>query len=69
MGNPGQIGISHFYFGVNDVTALAQELISKGVELVEAMEAFTNSRGEIRSICVRDPDGVLIQINAPGTGG
>ena len=63
-----QVGISHFSFGVNDVKALAEELISKGVELAGPMEAFTNPRGEIRSIYVRDPDGILVQFNAPGSG-
>ena len=63
-----QVGISHFSFGVNDVKALAEELISKGVELAGPMEAFTNLRGEIRSIYVRDPDGILVQFNAPGSG-
>jgi catechol 2,3-dioxygenase-like lactoylglutathione lyase family enzyme len=64
-----QIGISHFSFAVTDVKALAEELISKGVELAGPIESFTNSRGETRSIYVRDPDGILVQFNTPGGGG
>jgi catechol 2,3-dioxygenase-like lactoylglutathione lyase family enzyme len=64
-----QIGISHISFGVNNVKALAEELIAKGVELAGPIESFTNSRGEIRSIYVRDPDGILVQFNTPGGGG
>ena len=63
-----QLGISHFSFGVNDVKALPEELISKGVELAGPMGAFTNPRGVIRSIYVRDLDGILVQFNTPGDG-
>ena len=62
-----QVGITHLSFGVNDVKALAQELISKGVELAGPIDAFTNSKGEIRNIYVHDPDGILIQFNNPGS--
>ncbi len=62
-----QIGISHISFGVNDVKGLADELISKGVELAGPIESFTNSQGEIRSIYVRDPDGILVQFNTPAS--
>ena len=61
-----QIGISHISFGVNDVKTLAEELIALGVELAGPTESFTNSKGEIRSIYVRDPDGILVQFNTPG---
>lgn len=61
-----QVGISHFSFGVHDVKALAEQLISKGVKLAGPIDAFTNSEGEIRSIYVRDPDGILVQFNTPG---
>jgi glyoxylase I family protein len=64
-----QIGISHISFGVDNVKALAEELMAKGVELAGPIESFTNSRGEIRSIYVRDPDGILVQFNTPGSGG
>ena len=60
-----QVGITHFSFAVSDVRVLAEELAVKGVELGGPIEAFTNERGEIRSIYVRDPDGILVQFNAP----
>ncbi len=61
-----QIGISHLSFGVSDVKALAEELMSKGIQLAGPLEAFTNDKGEINSIYVRDPDGILVQFNKPG---
>ena len=63
-----QVGITHFSFAIKNVKALAEELISRGVELAGPLESFTNSRGEIRSIYVRDPDGILVQFNTPGSG-
>ena len=62
-----QTGISHISFGVNDVKSLAEELVAKGVELAGPIESFTNANGEIRSIYVRDPDGILVQFNTPGS--
>ncbi|PKB84260.1 MAG: hypothetical protein BZY88_00605 [SAR202 cluster bacterium Io17-Chloro-G9] len=61
-----QVGITHFSFAVNDVKGLAEELVAKGVELGGPVDAFTNDKGEMRSIYVRDPDGILVQFNAPG---
>ena len=63
-----QVGITHFSFAVRDAKALAEELVARGVELAGPLEAFTNSRGEIRSIYVRDPDGILVQFNTSGGG-
>ncbi len=60
-----QIGISHLSFGVSDVKALAQELPAKGFPLAGPVESFTNDKGEINSIYVRDPDGILVQFNKP----
>jgi glyoxylase I family protein len=60
-----QVGITHFSFAVNNVKGLAEDLAAKGVELGGPIEAFTNERGEIRSIYVRDPDGILVQFNSP----
>ena len=63
-----QVGISHSSFGVDDVKALAEELIAKGYALAGPMESFTNAKGEINSIYVRDPDGILVQFNKPNGG-
>ncbi len=63
-----QVGISHISFGVNDVKALAEELIAKGYALAGPIESFTNAKGEINSIYVRDPDGILVQFNRPTSG-
>ena len=60
-----QVGISHISFGVEDVAGLARELMAKGFELAGPIESFTNADGEIRSIYVRDPDGILVQFNRP----
>ena len=60
-----QVGIHHISFGVRDVKALAEELISKGVELGGRIEDFTDAEGQVKSIYVRDPDGILVQFNTP----
>ena len=60
-----QVGIHHISFGVKDVKALAEELISKGVELGGRIEDFTDAEGQVKSIYVRDPDGILVQFNIP----
>ncbi len=61
-----QIGISHLSFTVRDVKALAEELVSKGVELAAPLEAFTNAQGQVSSIFVYDPDGILLQFDDHG---
>jgi len=60
-----QVGISHISFGVADVAGLADELIAKGYELAGPRESYTDSNGDIKSIYVRDPDGILVQFNRP----
>jgi catechol 2,3-dioxygenase-like lactoylglutathione lyase family enzyme len=60
-----EVGITHISFGVADVKSLTEELIGKGVELAGPRESFTNSDGDIRSIYVFDPDGILVQFNTP----
>ena len=60
-----QVGIHHISFGVRDVKSLAEELISKGVELGGTLEDFTDADGNVHSVYVRDPDGILVQFNIP----
>ena len=61
-----QIGISHLSFTVKDVKALGEELVAKGVELAAPMEAFSNAHGQVSSIFVYDPDGILLQFDDHG---
>jgi glyoxylase I family protein len=61
-----QIGISHLSFTVRDVKALAEELVSKGVEMAAPLEAFTAPDGRVSSIFVFDPDGILLQFDDHG---
>ncbi len=58
-----EVGISHIAFGVADVKSLTDELITKGVQLAGPRESFTNAGGDIRSIYVFDPDGILVQFS------
>ena len=60
-----QVGISHISFGVADVASLADELVAKGYELAGSRESYTDPTGQIPSIYVRDPDGILVQFNTP----
>ena len=59
-----QVGSSHISFSVPDVKALADALIAAGVELAGPMDGFTNANGEVSSIFVYDPDGILVQFDA-----
>jgi len=63
-----QVGISHLSFTVRDVKTLAEDLIAKGVQLAAPLEAFTNAQGEVGSIFVYDPDGILVQFDSGGGG-
>ena len=70
-GNPiklDQIGISHISFTVKDVKALADELVARGVQLAGPLDGFTNDRGEVSSVFVYDPDGILVQFDSGGEG-
>ena len=58
-----QKGISHISFEVGDVKAYAQELIAKGVPLAGTIEDFTDESGNVRTIFVYDPDGILVQFD------
>ena len=61
-----QVGISHLSFTVSDVKALAEELVSKGVEMAAPLEAFIAPDGRVSSIFVFDPDGILLQFDDHG---
>ena len=58
-----QVGISHLSFTVRNLTTLAEELLLKGVEFAAPLDAFTDSDGQVRSIFVFDPDGILLQFD------
>ena len=49
-----------------DVKALAEELMSKGVETAGPMEARTDAQGNLSNFYVYDPDGILIQFDSGG---
>ncbi len=63
-----QIGISHISFGVEDVRAYAEELVSEGVPLAGTLDDFTDDQGVMRTFFVYDPDGILVQFDR-GPGG
>ncbi len=63
-----QIGISHISFAVDDVKALAQDLEQKGVPLAGELSDFTDGQGNIRTIFVYDPDGILVQFHQGRSG-
>lgn len=63
-----QIGISHISFAVDDVKALAEELAQKGVPLAGELNDFADSQGNIRTIFVYDPDGILVQFDQGRSG-
>ena len=61
-----QVGISHLSFSVRDLKGLAQELLDKGVKFAGPTDSFTNPQGEVSSIFVYDPDGILVQFDSGG---
>lgn len=58
-----QIGISHFSFTVSDVKAALDRLLDHGVETCGPVDAFKGADGGIRTVFVRDPDGMLVQLD------
>ena len=58
-----QVGISHLSFTVPDVTATTQYLLDHGVETCGPADAFRTPDGRIRTVFVRDPDGMLVQFD------
>lgn len=58
-----QRGISHISIEVENVRACAEELMAKGVSLAGTLEDFTDASGNIRTIFVYDPDGILVQFD------
>lgn len=58
-----QKGISHISFGVDNLNAFAQELVAKGASLAGTMDDFTDAEGNVRTIFLYDPDGILVQFD------
>ena len=63
-----QVGVSHVSYSVNDLRALADEMIAKGVEIAGGFDAFADAQGNVRSFFAFDPDGILVQFDS-GTEG
>ena len=55
-----QIGISHLSFSAPDVKALAEELVSKGVQLAGPLESRMDAQGNLGNFYVYDPDGICL---------
>mgnify|MGYP002527011716 CR=1 FL=1 len=53
----------HDALPISDLNAFAKELIAKGVPLAGTMEDFTDESGNVRTIFVYDPDGILVQFD------
>jgi len=58
-----QVGVSHLSFTVKNVRGLADELVSKGVEIAGGIEAFADAQGNVRTFFAFDPDGILVQFD------
>ncbi len=59
-----QVGVSHVSYSVNDVRALADDLVAKGVEIAGGIEAFADAQGNVRTFFAFDPDGILVQFDS-----
>ena len=69
-----QVGIHHFSLWVNDVRALYEKLRSAGVEIMRPPLESEPDGAAVRifgSLCVtaqvRDPDGIIVQLDQLGT--
>jgi len=56
-----QIGISHISFVVDDLDAVADELIAKGAPIAGDLADFRDAQGRMRTFFVYDPDRILVQ--------
>ena len=64
-----QLGISHFSFTVPDVKELTQRLMEQGVQTCGPVESYRDAKGNIRTVFMLDPDGILVQFDGGGEGG
>lgn len=55
------IGISHISFIVDDVERVADELITRGVQVAGELKDFCDEQGKMRTFFVYDPDRILVQ--------
>jgi catechol 2,3-dioxygenase-like lactoylglutathione lyase family enzyme len=58
-----QIGIHHFAFWVENLPKVYEELKAKGVEFIVAPTVTKTADGNFNSAFVRDPDGILVQLD------
>jgi len=58
-----QVGISHLSLTVANVGELTKRLLAQGAETCGPPDAFQDSRGRLRTVFFRDPDGILVQFD------
>ena len=58
-----QIGIHHFAFWVDDLPRVYEDLKAKGAEFVVPPTLTTTPDGTFHSAFLRDPDGILVQLD------
>lgn len=62
------IGAAHVGFEVDDIEATHARLLAEGITFVSAPSAPLDERGG-RIAFLRDPDGILVELIQPGSGG
>ena len=55
------MGISHLSFAVDDLQAMADALIAKGVQIAGELADCRDGQGQMRPFFVYDPDHILVQ--------
>ena len=58
-----QIGVHHFAFWVQDLPKIYQELKAKGADFVVPPTVTKTPDGNFNSAFLRDPDGILVQLD------
>jgi catechol 2,3-dioxygenase-like lactoylglutathione lyase family enzyme len=58
----GDVGHSHFCFGIDDLDHALQELQKEGVEFVSDPVVFQLDSGELKVVFLKDPDGYVLEL-------
>ena len=62
------MGISHLSFAVDDLQAMADALIAKGVQIAGELVNCRDVQGQMRPFFVYDPDHILVQCEQANAG-
>ena len=62
------MGLSHLSFAVDDLQAMADALIAKGVQIAGELADCRDVQGQMRTFFVYDPGHILVQCEQANAG-